>query len=62
MPFTAAFGASGKRGTGGRRMRLLSVQGAREEEHQAAHPYGGHHLAGEANSAFAVACSAPGAE
>src|SRR5262249_19609853 len=37
---------------------LLSVQGAREEEYQAAHPiYGlGHHSAGEANSAFAVAC------
>lgn len=37
---------------------LVSLQGAREEERQAAHPiYGlGHHSAGEANSAFAVAC------
>jgi hypothetical protein len=43
---------------------LLSVQGAREGEHQARHPiYGvGHHSAEDANSAFAVACSDPAAE
>jgi hypothetical protein len=43
---------------------LLSVQGVREEEHVAAHPvYGvGHHAAGDANAAYAVACSDPAAE
>ena len=43
---------------------LLSVQGVREEEHQAAHPIYGvaHHTASETNSAFAVACSDPAAE
>ncbi len=39
---------------------LLSVQGVREQEHEASHPvYGvGHH----ADGAFAVACADPGAE
>jgi hypothetical protein len=42
---------------------LLSVQGVREEEHQAAHPiYGVHHAAADPNAAFAVACSDPAAE
>jgi hypothetical protein len=40
---------------------LLSVQGVREEEHQAAHPiYGVSHHDGDAN--FAMACSDPAAE
>ncbi|HEX6502490.1 MAG TPA: MXAN_5187 C-terminal domain-containing protein [Terriglobales bacterium] len=39
---------------------LLSVQGVREEEHQAGHAVYGVHKAGE--SAFAVACSDPAAE
>lgn len=42
---------------------LLSVQGVREEEHQAAHPvYGVGHHAADAGSAFAIACSDPSAE
>jgi len=43
---------------------LLSVQGVREEEHVAAHPvYGvGHNAPGDANAAYAVACSDPAAE
>jgi hypothetical protein len=39
---------------------LLSVQGVREEEHQANHPVYGVHHSGE--SAFAVACSDPDSE
>ena len=42
---------------------LLSVQGVREQEHQAAHPvYGVGHHASDSNAAFAVACSDPSAE
>jgi hypothetical protein len=42
---------------------LLSVQGVREQEHEAAHPiYGVGHHAADANAAFAVACSDATAE
>ena len=43
---------------------LLSVQGVREQEHEAAHHpiYGVGHPAGDSNAAFAVACSDPVAE
>ncbi|MBV8477720.1 MAG: hypothetical protein JO266_15915 [Acidobacteria bacterium] len=43
---------------------LLSVQGVREQEHEATHQvYGiGHSASGEANSTFAVACSDPATE